>query len=196
MKNLFSPKPYGATITIPNFITAIGIFLIIPYVWGFIVSGNRWVMFGSLFLAECSDLFDGLCARGFDQRTRLGEILDPLRDRLICVAVLGNIILLGGRPLLVPICLVVVIELMIYLIGLYRHYFGNYYIGPGVHLAGKIRQASHLVIAGLVIIGHYFNDIVVALVGFDFSFSLEAGVITMALFSCIALLFYSQAGDQ
>ncbi len=196
MKNLSSSKPYGAVITIPNIITSVGILLLVPYVWEFLAGGNRWIMFGSLFLAGCSDLFDGLVARTLRQRTRLGEILDPLRDRLICGSVLGNIFFLEGRPLLVPIASLVAIELLIYLTGLYRHYFGQYYIGPGVHLAGKIRQAGHLVITGLIIIGHYFDDIATSSFGFSFCFSSEAGVIAMALFSCIALIFYWRAAEK
>lgn len=47
-------------------------------VWGFVV----------LVVAGASDWFDGYLARRLDQRSRLGEILDPLVDRLYILATL------------------------------------------------------------------------------------------------------------
>ncbi len=191
MKDLFGPKPYDAKLTIPNIITTIGILLLIPYVLCFLTGGNRWVMFGALFLAGCSDLFDGLCARLLKQGTKIGEFIDPLRDRLHCGAVLVNLLCLGGKNLVIWIVIMAVIELMIALTNCYRYYHGGYYLKDAiVHLAGKLRQMAHLLICGLVIISHYFNDVVADLTGLNLAFPLEMALIIMALFSSVALLFY------
>jgi phosphatidylglycerophosphate synthase len=184
MKNLFGPKPYEAILTIPNLITFIGIFLLIPYVACFLAGGNRWVMFGTLFLAGCSDLFDGLLARRLKQKTHTGEIIDSLRDRLLCGAVLGNILYLGGTHLIKWITAIVIIELSIAVINFHRRE------KPNVHLIGKLRQAGHLLICGLIIISCYFGDVVANFAGFKFVFPLELALPMMALFSLGAFVAY------
>jgi phosphatidylglycerophosphate synthase len=184
MKNLFGPKQYEAVITIPNIVTATGILLLVPYVVCFLTESNRWIMFGALFLAGCSDLFDGLLARLLKQKTRIGEIIDPLRDRLICGAVLANMFYLGGARIIFWITIIVAMELAVL--------FVNYYRGEkaGVHLTGKLRQAAHLLICGLVIISHYFRDAVFNFADFNFVFPLELALLLMALCSSAALIIY------
>jgi cardiolipin synthase (CMP-forming) len=46
----------------------------------------RWWTVGCFGLAAVSDAVDGFIARHFDQKTRLGAILDPLADKLMLLS--------------------------------------------------------------------------------------------------------------
>jgi cardiolipin synthase (CMP-forming) len=71
--------------TIPNLLTLLRLFLV-PF---FLVASIRG-MFTAAFVifvtAAVTDIFDGMVARRFNQRSRLGAILDPAADKtmLIC----------------------------------------------------------------------------------------------------------------
>lgn len=63
----------------------------------------RWIAIGIFAFAAVSDALDGFVARLFNQRTRLGTILDPLADKLLLVtAVIMMSLLLGDGTRLIP----------------------------------------------------------------------------------------------
>lgn len=188
MKSLFEEKSYESIFTVPNIVTSIGIILLIPYVWGFLTN-HRWIMFASLFLAGLSDLLDGEVARKLQQKTRLGEFLDPLRDRLLLLAVLLNLVYLNLDAL--PFILfwggtIVGFELLIVIYNLAL-------VPPPkrkVHLVGKLRQAAHLLLAGFVLLSYYFRDIIFDLTSFKFDFPIKLALPLMAACSCVAFICY------
>ena len=67
---------------IPNSLTILRIFLI-PVYMGFMTYGRYGAALGTLLCAGVTDVLDGLIARRMNQRTKLGEILDPLADKLL-----------------------------------------------------------------------------------------------------------------
>ncbi len=69
-------------ITIPNLLSLVRIILI-PFFIHFFLKGKIQVALGILFLASFTDLLDGFVARAFNQRSRVGYILDPLADKLL-----------------------------------------------------------------------------------------------------------------
>jgi len=68
--------------SIPNLITLIRIILI-PWFAILLINGSfniaLWVFAG----AAVTDLLDGLAARWFSQKTRLGSFLDPIADKML-----------------------------------------------------------------------------------------------------------------
>ena len=69
-------------LTLPN-ILSISRILLIPV---FLMMIARGKAFGALFiflLAGSTDLFDGLIARQFHQKTKIGALLDPAADKLL-----------------------------------------------------------------------------------------------------------------
>ena len=71
-------------INVPNALTIFRIFLV-PF---FLVASMRsmWTVAFALFVtAAVTDIFDGLIARRFNQRSRLGAILDPAADKTMMV---------------------------------------------------------------------------------------------------------------
>jgi cardiolipin synthase len=56
---------------------------ILPFLVIAILDEKYWLAFGLFFLAGLSDMLDGLLARWLKQKTRLGQYLDPIADKLL-----------------------------------------------------------------------------------------------------------------
>lgn len=73
-------------VTVPNVLSLVRI-ASLPYV-GWLLVSRRWTVgFLALVLFASTDWFDGYVARRFDQVSRLGQVLDPLADRLMFLVV-------------------------------------------------------------------------------------------------------------
>jgi cardiolipin synthase (CMP-forming) len=78
-------------LNVPNTISVVRLIVLVPVViWLMSQSDQRIAATIALAIFGCTDWIDGFWARKFGQVTRLGEILDPVADRLgiviICVA--------------------------------------------------------------------------------------------------------------
>lgn len=108
----------------------------------------RWAAITTFILAATSDGIDGFIARRFNQRTRLGAILDPLADKLLLVAALVTLSATGwpnGFPFWFPI--LVIARDIITAIGavMVKHFTGEVRITP--HWTGKV--ATFLVMVAI-----------------------------------------------
>lgn len=74
-----------AHLTIPNLITLFRIILT-PLFIIFLIQGNYGKALLVFILAGVSDLADGLIARTWQQKSRLGSYLDPLADKILMAA--------------------------------------------------------------------------------------------------------------
>lgn len=83
--------------TIPNLITSIRIILVPIFVIYLINEkfGSALVVF---ILAGLSDGADGLVARLFDQKSKLGSYLDPLADKILLIAAFVVLAVIGFLP--------------------------------------------------------------------------------------------------
>lgn len=66
----------------PNLLTLLRLSFI-PFVVSSILDGHYAIALALFVLAGISDALDGLLARVLEQRTRLGEYLDPIADKLL-----------------------------------------------------------------------------------------------------------------
>lgn len=89
--------------TIPNLLTLIRILLTPLLVW-LLLNEKLTGALAVFFFAGVTDALDGLIARLFHQKSRLGAYLDPLADKILLVS---SFILLGHLGL-VPSSLVVI----------------------------------------------------------------------------------------
>ncbi len=71
--------------TVPNFITSIRIILT-PLVIIYLINDEYFIALVLFVLAGLSDAADGLIARLFNQKSKLGAFLDPLADKILLVA--------------------------------------------------------------------------------------------------------------
>jgi cardiolipin synthase len=91
--------------TWPNVLTVLRLVLIAVFVVGALLGMSQLFAFVVVFFAGLSDFLDGWLARKLGQESRLGELLDPIADRLLTLVLL--IYLLTQR--LVPWWLVIVL---------------------------------------------------------------------------------------
>lgn len=151
-----------------NLVTGLGFILIGLYVWAYT---NEHGLHALLFLALAgiSDLLDGYLARRLNQISSIGAILDPLRDRLLLVAILGNVLVVYSSTLIWELALIIGwFELVIMLINFIRG------LPQPVHVLGKVRNAVHIG-SGALLLGSYYaypfllkgsDDILLALMAF------------------------------
>lgn len=90
---------------IPNSLTILRI-LLIPVFVGFMTYRQYGYALAALFCAGLTDALDGLIARMTNQQTRLGEILDPLADKLLLTSAFLTLSILHLVPSWVVILVV------------------------------------------------------------------------------------------
>jgi CDP-diacylglycerol--glycerol-3-phosphate 3-phosphatidyltransferase len=90
-----TPAPQSSSqLNWPNRITLIRIFLV-PILLVFLMSPQGWypIMAATIFLiAAFTDWLDGHLARTTNQITRLGQLLDPIADKLLVTAALVSLV--------------------------------------------------------------------------------------------------------
>jgi cardiolipin synthase (CMP-forming) len=74
--------------TVPNVLSAIRLLTIPLFAWLALVPQEDGLAALVLAIGGATDFFDGLLARRWNQVTRLGQLLDPIADRLSTVTVL------------------------------------------------------------------------------------------------------------
>lgn len=93
-----TPTPQSSNLlNWPNKITLIRIFLV-PILLVFLMSPQGWypIIAATIFvIAAFTDWLDGHLARTTNQITRLGQLLDPIADKLLVTAALVSLV---GRP--------------------------------------------------------------------------------------------------
>lgn len=85
-EKLFIPLAKQTIINIPNLLSLFRAIMAIP-ITIFIIDGRYIEAFIFFFLSMLLDAIDGPLARALNQETDLGEILDPLGDKLIFASV-------------------------------------------------------------------------------------------------------------
>src|SRR6202048_4654223 len=81
----------GLAWSVPNILTY-GRVAAVPGVTGCLfwpeIAWMRWVALGIFIAAGITDFFDGYLARAWSQQSRLGQMLDPIADKLLVSAVI------------------------------------------------------------------------------------------------------------
>lgn len=85
-------------LNLPNSLTVLRI-LLVPVFVGLLLYENYDLALITLVVAALTDGLDGAIARMTDQRTRLGEYLDPLADKLLLMSAIITLSFLHFIPL-------------------------------------------------------------------------------------------------
>ena len=134
MKVESSHNAMGRVLTIPNLISFARLAGVPLFLYLFLVSESYGWAVAVLAIGGTSDWIDGYLARKLGQVSRLGELLDPLADRLYILATLLAFTLKGVLPWWFTIALLArEAVLLVTLIILRRNGFGP----PPVHYVGK-----------------------------------------------------------
>jgi cardiolipin synthase len=114
---------------VPNALTLLR-FLLIPVLVYLILHRNYQGAFAALFVSAVSDFADGVIARGWSARTRLGAVADPVVDKLTMLAVTLSLAVRGLLPLWL---LAAIVGRDLLIVGgalAYRHVVGRLDISP------------------------------------------------------------------
>lgn len=85
--------------TWPNALTILRLAVLAGFVVGALLGMSQLLAFGLLFIAGSTDWLDGWLARRLNQTSRLGEILDPIADRLFTLILVVYLFLEALIPL-------------------------------------------------------------------------------------------------
>lgn len=142
---------------LPNFITLLRLQLVPVTIW-LILKGNFLWAFTAFAVAGISDALDGFLARRLNQRTRIGEMLDPLADKALLVSIYVTLGITGELPDWLVI-LVVFRDVMIVGGFLFIEYLG-YHVDRRPLVLSKINTALQIILAGFTLarLGLLFED--------------------------------------
>ena len=136
-RSRYSPEPRSVILTVPNFISLLRI-LSIPLIAYVVANRHLIISLVVMLISALSDGVDGIIARRFNQVSKLGQILDPVADRLL---ILCSILALSIASIL-PWWLLVLVGARDVLMGLLVLALAQHDYGPlPVHFAGKTGTA-------------------------------------------------------
>ena len=146
---------------IPNILT-IGRILIVPiFVLTFFLPG----LFGDLIpfflfvLASFTDYLDGLLARMFKEESKLGELLDPIADKILVSTALLLLIMNGTIKNLEVIAAIIIITREIIISGL-REFLAKGSISMPVTSLSKLKAFIQMFAISVLLLGDFGNQII------------------------------------
>lgn len=144
----YSPEPRDMVFTIPNLISALRI-VSIPVIAWFIAHHDMVWALVILAVSSASDGLDGIIARNFNQVSKLGQILDPIADRLLIICSILALAVCG----VVPWWMLALVALRDIVMGILTLVLAQHGYGPlPVHFVGKTGTAILLIsIIGLMV---------------------------------------------
>jgi cardiolipin synthase len=148
------PGPAGderlRIVTVPNALSVLRLLGIPVFCWLVLGPHADVAAFFVLAASGITDWLDGKLARSLNQQTRLGELLDPLVDRLYILATLGVLSARGIIPWALAVAIVARdVLLAATLPGLRRHGYGPL----PVHVLGKAATGCLLYAFPLLLLG-------------------------------------------
>ncbi|MGV6838650.1 MAG: CDP-diacylglycerol--glycerol-3-phosphate 3-phosphatidyltransferase [Planktomarina sp.] len=147
--------------TIPNILTVLRLLgaLAIPMVYIYLPAPHgEWAGLILFIVIAITDFLDGYLARAWDQKTKLGAMLDPIADKVvIMIAILALVMQFGMSPwLVIPSTLIVFRE--VFVSGL-REYLGDKAGTLAVTKLAKWKTTVQMVAVAMLlsvgIFGHY-----------------------------------------
>ncbi len=140
-------------VNLPTALTLLRIVLIPVMVALFYVGGDaaRWAALAVFVVAAITDWFDGYLARAMNAQSPLGEMLDPIADKLIVCAALVMLVKDGTIHDYTVVAAIVIVSREILLSGL-REYLAQAQVKVRVSRVGKIKTTIQMV-AICVLIG-------------------------------------------
>lgn len=138
--------------TIPNSLSGLRLLGVPVFFWLIVGPENDGLALAILIVSSFTDWLDGYLARRLNQFSRLGELLDPLADRLYVVAALAALYIRDLLPIWVVVLLILRDVLMSGLL-LYLKRLGI--TGIPVHFVGKAATMNLLYALPLILLGTF-----------------------------------------
>jgi len=145
---------------IPNILT-IGRIIIVPFfVLAFYLPGfyGDLTAFGLFVIASFSDFLDGMLARMLGQESKLGELLDPIADKIIVATALILLVMSGTIRHYEVIAAIIILTREILISGL-REFLAKGQIKLAVSNLAKLKTFLQMVAISLLLTGKTGNKI-------------------------------------
>ena len=146
---------------IPNILT-IGRIIIVPiFVVTFFIPG----LFGDLIpfflfvIASFTDYLDGLLARLFKEESKLGELLDPIADKILVAAALILLVMNGTIKNYEVIAAIIILTREILISGL-REFLAKGQVAMQVTSLSKLKTVIQMVSIAILLTGESGNKII------------------------------------
>ena len=146
---------------IPNILT-IGRIIIVPiFVVTFFIPG----LFGDLIpfflfvIASFTDYLDGLLARLFKEESKLGELLDPIADKILVAAALILLVMNGTIKNYELIAAIIILTREILISGL-REFLAKGQVAMQVTSLSKLKTVIQMVSIAILLTGESGNKII------------------------------------
>ena len=146
---------------IPNILT-IGRIIIVPvFVITFFLPGffGDLIPFFLFVLASFTDYLDGLLARIFKEESKLGELLDPIADKILVSAALVLLIMNGTIKSFEVIAAIIIITREIMVSGL-REFLAKISIKMPVSNLAKVKTFIQMFSISILLTGDFGNKII------------------------------------
>ncbi len=141
--------------TIPNVLSFIRL-LLVPVFLVLIILGYDAFALLVLVVSSITDYLDGVLARGLNQISRLGQLLDPAADRLFIFATLIGLAIRAVIPWWL-LAVIVARDLMLLVLGIV---LANHGYGPlPVHHLGKVATFCLFYALPILMLGQAFPSI-------------------------------------
>jgi cardiolipin synthase len=142
-----------ASLTIPNLITLLRI-LLTPLFIIFLIQGCYRRALAVFILAGLSDLADGLIARTWQQKSRLGTYLDPLADKLLMATSFVTLSIYHEIPSWLTV--IVLSRDVVMALGILIFRLADYPLVIKPSLAGKCTTTFQITTVGLVLLAKVY----------------------------------------
>lgn len=152
---MHSDSPNG-NLTIPNALSALRLLGVPVFFWLIVGPEGDGLALVILIVSAFTDWLDGFLARKLNQFSRLGELLDPLADRLYVIAALLALFIRGLLPLWVVIALILR-DVLLSLLLIYLKKIGI--SGLPVHFVGKAATMNLLYALPLILLGTFSGQV-------------------------------------
>ena len=148
-------------IKIPNYLT-IGRIIIVPvFVISFYLPGfyGDVIPFALFVVASFTDFLDGLLARMYKEESQLGELLDPIADKIIVVAALILLVMDGAIKNYEVIAAIIILTREILISGL-REFLAKGRIKLPVSGLAKLKTFLQMFSLSILLTGETGNKII------------------------------------
>ena len=145
---------------IPNILT-IGRIIIVPFfVVSFFLPGfyGEIIPFLLFILASFTDFLDGLLARLYKEESKLGELLDPIADKIIVSAALILLVMNGTIQNYEVIAAIIILTREILISGL-REFLGKVQVQMPVTSLAKVKTFIQMFSIAILLTGETGNTI-------------------------------------
>ena len=146
---------------IPNILT-IGRIIIVPiFVFTFFIPGffGDLIPFFLFALASFTDYLDGLLARMFKEESKLGELLDPIADKILVAAALILLVMNGTIKNYEVIAAIIILTREILISGL-REFLAKGQVVMKVTSLSKLKTVIQMVSIAILLTGESGNKII------------------------------------